>query len=55
MLNVTVYTLPKVNPAYCEPELVTPAFLEAEYAKLEARRHELDTAKVTIVSLYPAY
>jgi len=37
---------PKENPVYCEPELVTAAFLEAEYAKLEMRRDELDTAKV---------
>ena len=42
---VNPFTL-KVNPAYCHPEDVTPAFLEAEYAKLEERRGELNTAKV---------
>jgi hypothetical protein len=34
------------NPKYCNPEAITKDFLEAEYAKLEARRKELNVAKV---------
>jgi len=39
-------TGPSENPRYCHPEAITRKFLEDEYLKLEARRDELNTAKV---------